>query len=668
MDRCRAHAVMAALFLLSVVAGCTKHEVVVAPLPKVFVPESSQEQAQEMPLPPTRRIAPPQHDSEIDLVMREARQGDLDPLLAQQQLAMIAQNAPQPLADEARFRAVELQLEQDDPYADSAASALLAQSPDYALVPHLHFWLASWLMRRAEVGPALAHLAAVLEREDALPELRRRALGFALRLLHRESVDERVVSWLLARLPRLEGEMRQEAARAAALRTTQVLLAQLYAQGKLRAEAFAPYYLEVARLALMRGDHGFLAQVASWSEDDVPGSSEARMIRRWRSGASRPTRIGVLLPLSGRYARYGAQALRGIRMAVSRLRYGDQITLVVADSQGESSATIAGYQRLLDADCVAVIGPLVADDVQALAPHLRPDVPVVALTNQSELASLARPMFVHSVGPMVQADFLAGYLLRRFGDAADGARDQDAVPPQVAVIERDRADSRKSADLFTRRLQAHGVVVHRLTMGQAVDERARLIALRRDSDDGLLLDALDEELALFIAEQDLEPVIPPALRAIYLPVSGVDVVRMAGQLAYVGLNRVLLLGDSRWQDGHLLDDHGRYLETARISTLQDGGSSSWATVARDEEYRQLWGDRARTVLSDVAFDSLVMVATLSSSWGLQGFPLLRALRDPGGFPLATGRVVFDRDGIGHKRFSLLAVRRGALVTVPQDEE
>ncbi|MDQ6964874.1 MAG: penicillin-binding protein activator, partial [Mariprofundales bacterium] len=164
-----------------------------------------------------------------------------------------------------------------------------------------------------------------------------------------------------------------------------------------------------------------------------------------------------------------------------------------------------------------------------------------------------------------------------------------------------------------------------------------------------------------------QPVVPTKLAAIYLPLSGEQVVRLSGQLAYVGLNQLPILGGSSWQDGHLLDDHGRYLSAARIavvpSTYVAGDGSHHADVT-EALYRQLWGEHARSLLGDVAYDSLVVVATLTSSWGLEGRGLLQALRDPGGFPLATGSVVFDRQGAGHKQFVLLTVRDGVLVAAP----
>ncbi|MDX8412887.1 MAG: penicillin-binding protein activator [Mariprofundales bacterium] len=644
------------LLLLVMVASCGKHEVVVSPPPVVS-------HARVIVPPVEHRVMDAQQDSAIDLVMREVRQGDLDPLLAQQQLAQIAVASPAVLADEARFRAVELQLEFDDPYADAAAERLLAARANHALIPYLHYWLSGWLQRHDHQADAQRHLAVVIDDDGAVGALRHQALQAGMAMVAAQPDDGVAVRWLLQRMPLLDGDDLLAVARVAAARSVWGLVQALHEQGVINRALFAAYYQEVARIALMRGDREFLATIAGWARQDIAGTAASRMIRRWNSGSSRAVNIGVLLPLSGQYARFGAQALHGVRMAVDRLPYGHNISLVVADSEGRGEATIAGYHRLIAAGCVAVIGPVLADDVQALAPYLHADVPVIALTNQRALAGLASPLFVHSVGAQVQTAFLAEWVRKQIKNSRiKGEHDQ---PLQAVVIASKGSASQASSALFRQLLEADGsVVVHQLTVEDAVDQRLQLIDLRRDTDDGMLLDELDQDLALFIAETDLQPALSANIVAIYLPLSGEQVVRLSGQLAYVGLNRVRLLGDSRWQDGHLLDDHGRYLTAARIVAVpssQPTQSEAGIAASTEGRYRQLWGDHAKSLLSDVAFDSLVVAATLTSSWGLQGWSLLQALRDPGGFPLPTGSVVFDRQGVGHKRFVLLSVRDDALV-------
>ncbi|MDX8408463.1 MAG: penicillin-binding protein activator [Mariprofundales bacterium] len=653
---------MALLSLLF--SACTKHEI--SSRAVVHVPEVAQ------PLP-AARVLQRQSDAQISSIMHAARAGDLDyseALVQLQQLQMVPNLA---LSDEARFRSIQLQLEFDDPYAVPNASVLLQAAPDHALNPYLHYWLAQWMLRHQEHAEARYQLQAAVSTPYATPSLRHQAFNAgvdALRLEpYREPYSSVAVHWLLANVPYLVPEDIEIALNTAAPRITPALLAQLRQQGMLAGEPLAALYQRVARLALMRGRRDIVAQVAEWAAVDVPASSAYRLIHRWQKGSTRSTVIGVLLPLHGSYAHFGQQALRGIRVAVSKLPYGEQIHLAIADSQG-SGGPLQAYHQLLAAGSDMILGPLLADSVRQLAPHLRMDVPLLALTNQRDLAAMHGALFIHSAGLQFEAAFLAERVAHQYAQD-DGelvsaeSIDDGSQPMQVAVLAATGAASRAAAESFRQVLLAQsGSQVYLLTVDGSVDERRQLMLLRRDTDDGLLLDALDEEQSLMIKEQDLTPVVSSGLDAIYLPLSGTQVSRLAGQLAYVGLNRVPLLGDSSWRDGHLFDDHGRYLATARIADI---AQRPFLPHAEDADYRQLWGEAHQGSLGAVAFDSLMIAATLTSSWGLQGFPLLRALRDPAGFPLATGAVVFDRQGIGHKQFALLTVRKGVLVGF-QDEQ
>ncbi|MDQ6951153.1 MAG: penicillin-binding protein activator [Mariprofundales bacterium] len=616
-------------------------------------------------------------DAQISNIMRAVRSGNITPDVAQSMLLSLQQRSLQlpqqdaALADEFQFRAVQLQLEFDDPYAEQHALLLLKAKPGYALVPNLHYWLAQAMMRERRRVSARGELLQAIADPYSTALLDHQALNMGIGMLVQEPDDAVTVQWLLAAAAKLKAS--EDVARAldaAASRTSIALLAQLRQPHTLGAGLLAGIYQRVAWLAVMRGQHEVLDRVAGWATMDLPDSDAAQLIRQWRRGGGRPAVIGVLLPLSGKYAKFGMQALHGIRLAVSKLAYGDQLQLVIADSASRSEGVLAAYQRLIDAGSDIVIGPLLANTVRTLAPHLHRDIPLFALTNQRNLAGLSPALFIHSAGLQFQAVFLADHVLRQqaLAFASNGGdAPYSPVAMKVAILAAANAPSQAAAASFRQVLRQHGVKdVYQLMIDGRVDERRALMGLRRESDDGMLLDTLDEEMALFIADDELSPQMPPGLDAIYLPLSGTQVSRLAGQLAYVGLNQVPLLGDGGWLDGHLLDDHGRYLARSQIATLILGssdGDRERLTHATDADYRQLWGDAHQSPLGAIAFDSLLMGGALVSSWGLHGQSLIDALHTSAGFPLASGAVVFDQQGVGHKQFSLQTVRHGALVVL-----
>lgn len=80
---------------------------------------------------------------------------------------------------------------------------------------------------------------------------------------------------------------------------------------------------------------------------------------------SRPHRVGVLLPQTGRFSPWGQEALQGLTMALNEVNasrpVSEQIELVVADNESLVPGTSAGFQLLVDQGASVVIGPLTTD-------------------------------------------------------------------------------------------------------------------------------------------------------------------------------------------------------------------------------------------------------------------------------------------------------------------
>ena len=68
----------------------------------------------------------------------------------------------------------------------------------------------------------------------------------------------------------------------------------------------------------------------------------------------KPRRVGVILPLSGRYKAFGDAALRGIKLALD----GSDLELVVKDDKGDMTLAGTAVEELtFDEQVIAIIGP-----------------------------------------------------------------------------------------------------------------------------------------------------------------------------------------------------------------------------------------------------------------------------------------------------------------------
>lgn len=128
--------------------------------------------------------------------------------------------------------------------------------------------------------------------------------------------------------------------------------------------------------------------------------------------------IGVLLPLTGKYAKFGYQALYGVQMAVNLFNQEDpdtNITLAIGDSgetveQGEAALAKLFY----DDHVVAVIGPLLSKGVDLISKRATEiGVPLISLAQQPGI----RDDYIFQMGltAKYQAEEIARYAVEKAG-------------------------------------------------------------------------------------------------------------------------------------------------------------------------------------------------------------------------------------------------------------
>ncbi len=632
---CRMAATVMFCFVLILVAGCG----------------AKKPQATVSSKPPVAQLAPvPKISAPVQTLMNLAlEQGDVrDALAGLEHLAM----ATPPLNEEAQFRRAQLLLLTDDGRAMTEAEKLLSTYPDDALIPYLHVWIAQWAEEHQDDAMVLVHTAAALMHSQLTLEIANRAAGLGAAAARR-SPDWDAVQWFLeaAHSPiYATGERRDRWLREAAARASISIIGRLRRAGRLRDTVGEAFYLDVARAHLMMGDMAAVQTLSTWLEEDFPHTHEASLVASWAAGATHQVNIGVLLPLTGKYARFGNQALRGMRLALDSLQDSGGVTLDIADTKGDPDQCISAYQRLTKDGVDIVLGPLLGDCTAALIPRLLDNIPVLSWTNRSPLASRSPVLFVHTLALAMQARFMAAYAWRQ------GER-------RMIVIDADNASSTGEANAFIQAFEAlGGEVIDRFALpDKGVDFRSELRAMRMRTDNEELLAELDEGLALSV-EPDMEIRMPVNFDAVYLALPGKQVALLAGQLAYVGVNGVDLYGSGRWRDGKLLSDRGRYLGLAQFSGVAFPNGTSPDSQRFMLKWRDIWGVGKPGTLVGLAYDSTLIATLLTSRLGLSGYNLLVGLHDKSGFPGLTGHVRFDEDGVGRKDFELFRIRRGHIIS------
>ncbi|MFC1542795.1 penicillin-binding protein activator [Pseudomonadota bacterium] len=596
---------------------------------------------------PFKRLAtPPQSAKEIQSLLELARvYNEIESALAG--LNELAELAPPPLNEEASFRRVELLLEFQYPEGPSEAEQLIQQFPMHALVPYTHSWLAKWWSNLGDDRQTLDEYVKLLQHPRLTRELAEESMNsgapIAQRLPEWESIQ-----WFLAAAD-IDTIRKEHWLRAAASRASLETISRLHDEKLLIEKENISFYLHAARIRLMSGEIGEVRSIAKLLSVSMPHHSITRKVEAWASGITQHATIGVLLPLTGKYAHYGEEALRGIRLALATEAYEDKIELRIEDTGVDAKSAVYAYNQLISAGSDWIIGPLLSEHAEALLPYLAPHVPVISLTNQPKIAEASSKLFIHTLAREVQASYMAEF-----------AWQQEAR--KVVVLRGGTPGESQEADAFIEAFEnLGGEVVEQLVLDVNIDNRPELQELRERSDDEELLAELDEDIALLSAETELEIHMPVNFDAVYLAMPGKRVASLAGQLAYVDISGIPIYGSNRWQDGHLLDDRGRYLSRSRFSNINFPSEDGNSIRQMLRSYRETWGVGNPSKLFGMAYDSVLIAAALGSRLGLTGRDAFKGLKDSEGFPGVTGHVRFDNKGVGHKEFEIFTIKRGKLM-------
>lgn len=146
-------------------------------------------------------------------------------------------------------------------------------------------------------------------------------------------------------------------------------------------------WLELAALVrdLRRGPDEQLAALASWEQRYAliaplqPAVSE--LLPAIRERVRQPTRVALLLPLSGRAAPGATAVLNGyLAEHMRQLAAGEQpVPVAVVDTAAAPGGFAAAYATAVADGADMVIGPLLKEDLAAFGPALAPSVTTIAL-------------------------------------------------------------------------------------------------------------------------------------------------------------------------------------------------------------------------------------------------------------------------------------------------
>ncbi len=379
-------------------------------------------------------------------------------------------------------------------------------------------------------------------------------------------------------------------------------------------------------------DYTNAANVLNAFLEKYPDHPKAEQIKELLAGLEtisfNKKKIGVILPMSGKYKLYGQKAMKGIELALARLSESGikDLSIVVKDSMSDPVQAAMCVDQLGKDNVFSILGPIfvsrqAADKAQALG------IPMMALTTKTQFPQYGDYIFSNFITPEMQLQALGTYVFHELGLS------------RMAVLYPDNKYGNRYMQAFRRMVdQFEG----QLTATQVYD--------------GSQTDFADSIKSL-INNTGL------SFQALFIPDSVSRINLILPQLVYHDAQGFTLLGTNLWHRDSLLKETRSYNRNAILCDGYFSGSANPETAWFDKAFQDLYQERPG-FLEAIAYDTAQILFTAANADDVNsGRQLKDILQGQFIFDGATGRTRFDETGTPHKALFLITVKGNQFVEI-----
>ncbi len=536
----------------------------------------------------------------------------------------------------------------------------LKRIPESAMSPKVRLLQSELRVQTGDSARAVDQLLQVDTGDWPLHLRQERSLALAEGLLAQDAPQKALYFYHQAML--MEGA---ESPRAV-LSRIHTLLDQHFSTNDLAEAAFMYRDTPVSYLAMLQlgwralatGDK---AQAKQWADAAMAapiGFAYREEALSLQSQVSEPGRlqraIGVLLPLSGRYAAFGERVKRGMELAMETYRPTIPVRFIFRDTAGD--ATIAAQQvaeLTISDQVIGMAGPLVGNAAEGAVRRADQErTPLLTLSQRDGLAASSLYVFRNSLTPELQVRTLLDYAVQQRGLTRFG------------ILYPKNHQGSRFAELFRQEVWQRGgeVVAEQSYQTDQTDFRVQVRLLQ-----GLDPNAPDEEDTAVRQDATTETIVedeePPPFDALFVPDYADRISLIAPQIAFYGLEDIQLLGTNGWNDNELPRLARQFVENA-VFTDSFFLHSPYPFV-KDfvADYTTRFGEEP-TILEAQGYDVAGILLTLLNDPRVRSRDdLRRMLSQLQNFPGVTGATRFDLTGDADKTLYLLQIRNGAIVQI-----
>jgi ABC-type branched-subunit amino acid transport system substrate-binding protein len=369
--------------------------------------------------------------------------------------------------------------------------------------------------------------------------------------------------------------------------------------------------------------------------------------------------VGVLLPLTGKFSKFGSQARQAIELAFE----GKADSLVFEDSGDTAEQASQALDRLIvDKQVVAVIGPLLSKGIEQLSQRAQElGVPILTLAQQSGVPG--DYVFRASLSPKQQVNEIASYTVNqlefkkfaivypqgRFGqEYADAFWDSiEALGGEITEIESYSSHETDFREVVDRSVSLYYKDARARELGELAQTRKEknIQKKTRKTEDFF----------------NLTPIID--FDAVFIP----DEAKVVGQIIptfqYRDVNKTSFLGISTWNSSALLQRLPTHSEASYFVDVLSLDNPPAEFKAFSEKYQQTYNSKPG-VMEATAYDTASVIRSLfkSDSAQISRTDLKDELMQVKNYAGVTGSISFA-DGEFARALRVFEVDKGQIKEV-----
>jgi ABC-type branched-subunit amino acid transport system substrate-binding protein len=371
------------------------------------------------------------------------------------------------------------------------------------------------------------------------------------------------------------------------------------------------------------------AYTSAYPKHEYYGAAQAMLGETAGRAGEAKVKVGLIVPLSGKYGIYGESVQHGVECAAgvfSPCEGPEGVSVLIRDADGEADKITAAVDDLAASNVIAIIGPMLSSTVTAAAERAQQlQVPMVTLSQKAGTNEIGDYIFRNTVAAGSQVSTIVDYAVGR------------KHLKRFLVLYPQNEQGREYKELFSDALKRAG---------------GRVVAANGYSSSRVEF-ASDIRSLQFATEGE------KSYDAIFIPDSFGPAGYLATTLAMMGIEGVPYFGISRWDDPRLISAGGKYVEGAVFPEAFYKKSSDPAVSGFVQRFTQAYGIEP-TLLEALGYDSMQMILEAVKMGSEHRGTLKDSLSRMTEFQGVTGKTSFGANRDASRELPLLTVSGGEI--------